>query len=91
MCVHMKENLDPYTPEHTEEIFQAPHVRTWPGVSFDNLFITKLVDVGFVSGTGVGQIGGHGSWREKTANEWGPGSWIGNHPQGPAGRTGGLS
>lgn len=27
----------------------------------DNLFITKLVGVGFVSGTGVGRVGGNGS------------------------------
>lgn len=47
--------------KHLTLTHQAPHVRTWPGVSLDNLFITKWVDMGFVSGTGVGQVGGHGS------------------------------
>lgn len=61
VCI-WKKTLDPYTPEHIEEIFfQALHIRTWPGVSLDNLFITKLAAVGFVSGNGVGQVGGHGS------------------------------
>lgn len=71
VCVHasvciQKKTLNSFTPEHTEEIFfQAPRVRTWPGSSLgqpsDYQIGGKLVGVGFVSGTGVGQVGGDGS------------------------------
>lgn len=57
MCIH----ACAYERKHLTLTHQAPHGRTWPGVSLDNLFITKWADVGFVSGTGVGQVGGHGS------------------------------